>query len=168
MSDLIVLHGCATIQLSKGFNTLVDVDDWPELSKRAWHANTDGGLVYASCRRPRTYIHRLVAGTPAGLDTDHINGDGLDNRRSNLRACSRRKNLANQRPMTGTTSRWKGVHWDKRARLWKAKIYRGRYYHLGYFKTEHEAALAYNEAAIRLDGEFARLNDVVAPLNWVI
>ncbi|WP_412102526.1 HNH endonuclease [Paenibacillus alvei] len=92
---------------------------------------------------------------------DHINGDPLDNRRENLRVATRNENCRNRRRRKRYKYRFKGVTYDKDkvVNKWRARIsYEGKRHCLGYFYTETEAAKAYNEAAIRLHGEFASLN----------
>jgi hypothetical protein len=108
-------------------------------------------------------MHRLILDTPKGFDTDHLNGDKLDNRRSNLRVATRQQNQANQKAHGGA-SIFKGV--DFRHGLWQAQIgvnYNRRF--LGFFDTQRAAAQAYNEAAIQCFGEYAKLNDlsILAP-----
>lgn len=105
-------------------------------------------------------LHRLIIETDRVID--HINGDGLDNRRANLRPCLRRENVLNS-AKTGlpTTSRYKGVCWLSRTRKWQAYIKVNRKQRsLGYFDNEVDAALAYNAAARIEFGEFAWLNPV--------
>jgi hypothetical protein len=105
-------------------------------------------------------MHRLILGLTSDdpLEVDHINGDRLDNRRSNLRVANQSQNLANQRKTRGA-SRYKGVDWHERHQLWRARIQKdGKRRLLGWFASEDEAGVAYNEAAVRLFGEYARLN----------
>lgn len=105
-------------------------------------------------------LHRLITKPKSGEQVDHINGNKLDNRRSNLRLCNNSQNQMNQSKKKGVfRSDYKGVCWKKQQGKWYARI--GVNYkriHLGYFNTEKEAALAYNAAALKYFGEFARLN----------
>ena len=98
----------------------------------------------------------------AGCYVDHINRDCLDNRRENLREATKAQNAYNSPGPQRGTSRFKGVSWfphDKRRRRWRAVIVKdGKQHHLGYFKTEEDAAQAWNEAARKLHGEFAWQN----------
>jgi hypothetical protein len=153
------------IPLTRGMVALVDDEDHDLVTAFKWHTMvaTCGHRWYAvrSWRSPRPgteYMHRMLLAAERGLDVDHINGNGLDNRRVNLRLATRRQNNWNQRSFVGT-SRYKGVHWATRDFVWTAHIkYDGRNRHLGNFKVEEEAAMAYDAAAKIHFGEFARLN----------
>ena len=104
------------------------------------------------------YMHQLLTGWPM---TDHINHDGLDNRRSNLRPVTPAQSAANRRPQIGSSSTYKGVQWNTRGRKWSAVInVAGRRQYLGLFVDEEEAALAYNTAALEAYGDYAWLNPV--------
>lgn len=95
-------------------------------------------------------------GEPEGLDVDHINGDGLDNRRSNLRACDRSRNNANRHRVQSKTSPIKGVHLDGHTGKWRAEIHwKGKRHTLGRYATLEAAAEAYAVKARELFGEFA-------------
>ncbi len=118
---------------------------------------------YAVCKRNGRLVqlHALVNETPDGLDTDHVNQDKLDNRRSNLRTATRSQNMANCfAPNISKTSRWRGVSWVARKQRWRVSLrHRGRAFNLGYFLDEADAAMAYNEAALLHFGPFSHLND---------
>jgi hypothetical protein len=107
-------------------------------------------------------MHRLIMGQPPnGREVDHINGDGLNNRRSNLRWATRQQNCQNGRPRSNARSKLKGAQWCSSQSKWGAEIkHNGRVKQLGYFQTEQEAAAAYDAAASKAFGEFARLNAV--------
>lgn len=104
-------------------------------------------------------IWALAHGTWPEGEVDHINGDGLDNRLCNLRLTDRHQNRCNSKKPATNTSGFKGVSWCKRNKQWHAGIKRNyKTYNLGYFDDVREAAAAYQRAALRLHGEFARLN----------
>lgn len=104
-------------------------------------------------------MHREIMDVPKHLVCDHINHNGLDNRKNNLRTCTRQQNTHNQKPRKKGTSKYKGVDWNKRQKKWRARIYyRGKCHYLGYFNNEIDAALTYDKKAKELFGEFACLN----------
>jgi hypothetical protein len=146
--------------------TLIDNVDWPLVKRYRWRVE-----YIRSCFRAFTYIrvsgktktlylHRLLMNPPKELVVDHINGDSLDNRRKNLRVCTTQQNSMNQgKKNKNTSSKYKGVCWIKRDKRWMAAIRaENRKINLGYYKDELEAVKAYNKAAKKYFGEFARLN----------
>lgn len=149
-----------------GLSVLVDDSDYRWLCQYKWHPLKNKYTWYAVTHAKTTngkdtkiYMHRLICGLPLGQDVDHINSDGLDNRRENLRAATRSQNNANQRRQKRSTRRFRGVYWAKHANRWTARIgHDGGYSHLGYYFSEETAAKAYDEAALRYFGEYARLN----------
>jgi hypothetical protein len=144
--------------------TIVDADMADYLNQWDWSISKDGYAIRMATvneKRVTIYMHREINKTPAGMETDHINGDRLYNLRSNLRTCSPRENRCNRQKMNGTSSRYKGVSWNKGVQKWIAKIkVNQKGIHLGVFDSEIEAAKAYNKVAKQVFGEFARLNDV--------
>ncbi len=168
-----MLNYC-TIPLTRGKVALVDAADFPRVSQYTWYAKQhyrSKHLWYAYRGVQVDYVkhyialHRFILDAPPGVHVDHINGDGFDNRRSNLRFANQKQNGANQRkPVakpSGYSSRFKGVTWRKREEKWVAQIkvdYRNHW--LGYFNTEEDAARAYNDAALDHWGEFAQLNSL--------
>lgn len=114
---------------------LVDVEDVPKLAGIRWHL-TDNGYAVNRTRGTNIRAHRLIMNTPKGMDTDHRNRDRLDNRKSNLRVCTRSENLQNKAAI--------GVWLDKRRGTWQAEITvnkKKRY--LGAYKTREEAMEVY-------------------------
>jgi len=153
--------GASAIELTWGKFAIVDAEYYDWLNGYKWCAVKEGRTWYAKTFRrdgmPLS-MHRLIIGAPKGLFVDHENHNGLDNRRQNLRLCTKTQNNQNQRPY-GKTSRYKGVSWKKREKKFVASItLNKRRYHLGYFKSEIDAAKAYDKAAKKFFGEFAYLN----------
>lgn len=154
----------ARIALNGGRFALVDECDVPLVREYKWRLvrgskRQDDGLWYAIASwgswRPDIKMHTLITGW--GL-TDHINGDGLDNRRCNLRQATRSQNMWNRRKHRGR-SRYKGVTWHGQRLRWQARIkLAGREKSLGLYGREIDAALAYDAAARALFGDFAALN----------
>lgn len=164
--------GVCTIGLTRGRVALVDDADWHLIADRSWFvARAGGGLCYARTSHTHRYpgaaslLHRLILSAPARAVIDHVNGDGLDNRRTNLRFCSHAENIRNQRLRCdlGKTSRFKGV-WSKAGR-WHAQIeHAGDRVYLGVFDDEERAALQYDRAARVFFGRFARTNEAMGLL----
>lgn len=160
-----------SIVLTMGQVALVDDDDYEWLSQWKWQAmRVKGGGFYA-CRahRPtksrrddkRVLMHRQIMDAADSVEVDHASLNKLDNRRQNLRVCTRSQNNWNLPVASHNTSGYKGVSWYSRRGVWEAYIgTHGRREKLGYFKSKVSAAIAYNIAAVQLHGEFARLNDV--------
>ena len=153
---------------SKNEEILVDIEDYEYLNQFSW--NCYGGYARTFRRRKEdgyklrsNTIHRLILNNPK-LDVDHINGNKLDNRRSNLRLATPLENNRNQKKIVKRcSSKYKGVVYHSRDLKWQAQIrIEGKRLFLGYFKCEEEAALAYNKAAIEHHKEFAVLN-VITP-----
>jgi hypothetical protein len=152
-----------TIPLTQGKVALVDDEDYEWLSRWKWYAILNGHTWYAARKdcsgdRPRAVsMHRQIMGEPEGK-VDHIDGDGLNNQRGNLRLATDPQNLWNSRKRRGS-SKFKGVYWTKRNKRWRAAItHLGVKKHLGYFDSEEAAARAYDRAAKEFFGPFARLN----------
>jgi len=147
-----------TIQLTQGFSTVVDDEDFDRLNQFKWCAAVREHVVYAARWTPEggVLMHREILGPDRALEVDHRDGDGLNNRRCNLRPSSRSQNQANSRKREGSASKFKGVSRYKSG--WRARIGRDGGDFLGCFKSETDAALAYDQAARARWGDFARLN----------
>lgn len=146
------------IPLGNGLFATIDAADYDRLSKYRWYASHHGPTTYARCRQKSkdTYMHRMIMRPRKGQIVDHIDGNGLNNRRCNLRICTSRQNQANRGPCGGS-SRFVGVFRNKDK--WQAGIgYRGKSYYIGLFDDEVEAAKARDRKAYELHGEFAYLN----------
>lgn len=164
------------IELTRGYCAKVDDENYEELVKFKWYAlGCRPGSIYAvrkirlaSGRQTNEFMHRRILSASEDIVVDHVNGDGLDNRRSNLRLCSLAENNRNRRRGKDNTSGYKGVHWCRRRRLWRARIKHGRRpVCLGFYKTPEEAARAYDGAAKTYHGEFALLNFPAEPLLFL-
>jgi hypothetical protein len=149
------------IPLTQGKVALVDDEDFEAVSAVKWYAQ-QSRVWYAAHKRDRlVYMHRMILTAPPGMQVDHINGNGLDNRRSNLRLCSNSQNHANLRKRPETSSRFKGVYWNKARRKWHAQIKVNQCtFYLGLFESEEAAGAAYDRAAAEHFGVFSRLNDI--------
>lgn len=151
------------IPLTRGKVAIVDDEDYDTLKKWKWYCTGDGYArrheYDAATKKRRSYaMHRQMMQTPQGMETDHINGNKLDNRRCNLRICTTEQNQWNVGLKVDNTSGFKGVFWRKDRKKWQAMINkRGRRVHLGYFEAPEQAHAAYCNAAKEARGEFARL-----------
>jgi hypothetical protein len=158
------------IPLTQGFSTMVDDEYYEELNKHKWYAHRHNNAFYAqrnqkrgeySHRRSRKTIfmhHAIMGDKKIGIDIDHINHNTLDNRKENLRLCTHAENRRNSMSVIGT-SRYKGVCWHKKKRVWLAQIsYNNRTEFLGHYSIEIDAARAYDNKAKELFGEFANIN----------
>lgn len=143
-----------------GLVILVDEIDIDLVSPHKWYANKFPHTTYAtaSINGATVYLHRFLLRPEKGIEVDHINHDGLDNRRSNLRLCTRSQNMANSRVVAKSTG-FRGAYADPKNYRFRAEIRaNGKRIRLGSFRTAESAAKAYDEAAARLFGEFAQLN----------
>lgn len=158
------------IPLTKGAVALVDKSDYEMLAKHKWQLFTKGYAARTGCTGRKNgnhkhfsiRMHRAIMNAPAGVQVDHINGNKLDNRKTNLRFCTQsNQNQMNVGLRKDNKSGYKGVCWDDGMKKYKAQIQNNRVRKiLGYFHNKHEAAVAYNRAAKELFGEFAWLNDI--------
>lgn len=149
------------ILLTQGKIALVDDEDHAFLKQWKWNANKIRHNYYAVriAGKNSIYMHRAILKAAAGVEIDHINGNGLDNRKKNLRKTTRKQNGRNLRPRTNGTSKFKGVCRDKSRRKWASHIkVNGKSVFLGRFMKEKDAALAYNAAALKNFGKYARIN----------
>jgi hypothetical protein len=155
------------IKLTQGKVALVDDADYDFLNQWKWNTYLDRNTYYAKrgCTiAPRKQItlmmHRLIMGvTNPKVFVDHIDHDGLNNQRSNLRISNCSQNCANRRPSKDGNSKYLGVHFTPRINRWQATIVKGgKSKYIGVFKSEEDAAKAYDAEAMRIHGEFANLN----------
>ena len=154
----------AFIPLTRGYETMIDADLLDIVGCHAWYAQpaTPHGpyaVRTVGNRRSRTWLHRFILDADPAFEVDHINLDPLDNRRANLRLCTRAQNEQNKPIARPGRSGFRGVAWESRRNSWRAGIsFDSRMLFLGYFAECEAAARAYDEAARSLRGEFARLN----------
>lgn len=150
------------ITLTRGLVTLVDDEDYELLNSMKWYAEKYTHTFYARKRINNKLVsmQNYLLGVSSPLRVDHIDGNGLNNQRNNLRVCTHRQNMLNVgKRRINPTSKYLGVHYDKSRGRWMVSI--GINYkcvHIGRYDSEIEAALAYNEAAKKHHGEFAKLN----------
>lgn len=154
MSKLIPLSG----KRGQGKFAVVDDIDATLISSHSWCVIAAGYAVSRISNR-FVYMHRLILDANPSQEVDHVNGDPLDNRRSNLRFATSSQQKMNTRKQAKAKSIFKGVVYSQRR--WQAQIHvNGAYLALGRYLTQREAAQAYNDAAIKHFGEFAKLNDL--------
>lgn len=151
------------IKLTQDKYAKVDQQDYEKLNEHKWYAKRCINRFYAHRRNEsnrNVAMHRIIMKPGRGYCVDHINGDGLDNRKDNLRIVTIAENNYNKRKSKNVrSSQYKGVSIDKRTNRWRAIIYyKYRKINLGMFGDEIDAARAYDEAANELFGEFAKLN----------
>ncbi len=159
------------LPLTNGGVALVDDQDYDLVSRNSWYQWRHGGIAYAarsisasSGRKTVLLMHRYLLGIQSGQGrgtcVEHRDKNGLNNQRANLRICHQRDAVRNQRMRAGAkSSRFRGVYWHKKDRKWAAGIkLQCKTQHLGRFESEEAAAAAYDAAATKYFGEFARLN----------
>lgn len=157
------------IPLTQGQFALVDDEDFDRINSHKWCAALDRttNSYYAARNSPRDadgkqhriLMHREIMNAKHGEQVDHINHDTLDQRRSNLRLCSNSQNHANQRMPSTNKSGFKGVSLDKPTGKWKAQVRaNGEKKYIGLYVTAIEAAIAYDDAALKYQGEYAYTN----------
>jgi hypothetical protein len=155
--------GLAVVLMAGGVRAILDAADVHLVSPYRWNVRRDrSGACYAvshSVHGVTLGMHRIIMGAPVGMIVDHVNRDGLDNRRSNLRLATHAQNMRNRKRQSNNTSGYHGVTYWKHCGRYAALIrVDGKRRHIGLFATAEEAALAYDEAARSAHGEFASLN----------
>lgn len=163
--QIIVEGDLAYVPLTRGLVSVIDASDVALVDGYNWSAKLDGRAVYGmrtevigNGKQRCILLHRAILGlTDPDIYADHIDMDGLNNRRSNLRECSIAENMRNRVALRTNSSGYKGVSWDAARQKWRALIkVSGSRKHLGYFDSAVLAHAAYCAAAVDLHGEFAR------------
>ena len=150
----------AEVTLVGGRLAIVDEEDLLLVSRFRWYRLQNLHTAYACsrCSRRIMYMHRLIVGASPGEEVDHVNRDGLDNRRANLRIVDHSTNMQNQRLPSKNTSGFRGVSRFSKGLRWRAAIGKRNKIYLGCFRTAEEAARAYDAAARKLYGDAAAVN----------
>ena len=156
------------IQLTQGKVALVDNEDYEYLNQWKWHVIKGHNTFYAirnfrihKCKRSKIYMHRLIMNPNKGMVIDHIDRCGLNNQKKNLRICTKSQNSMNSCLRLNSTTKYKGVYYDKILNKFRARIYINKITkNIGSYIDPKDAARAYNEAAIKHFGKFAQLNKV--------
>jgi hypothetical protein len=159
----VIADGIVRVPLTQGRYAAIDAPDYDLVNRYLWCAQKGYNTFYATTNIRRSdggwthlRLHTLLAGYN---QTDHTDGNGLNNTRDNMRDASHSQNGANTPKRAGTTSRFKGVSWHKNSGKWIAVIQiDGKSKYLGLYTDEIEAALAYDRAARQIFGEFGRYN----------
>lgn len=152
------------IPITKGCFIIVDAEDAPSVSKRKWHLkeNVSGNQYAVTCINGKSVrLHRMLLQASMNMEVDHINGDGLDNRRANLRVCIHSQNQANQKKnmkLKNVSSKYKGVSRKPSGSFQVVLTKDYKKICIGVFKCEIEAAKAYDAAALKHFGKFSNLN----------
>ena len=151
------------ILLTHNKTAIIDDEDYPLVSQYKWYASRGRNTWYAqtSIKGTTVLMHRLILGLVLGdkIQTDHINHNGLNNCRKNIRKCTHTQNHRNRQPNKKGTSIYKGICWDINKKKWRSQltIFNCNHY-LGLFEFEIDAARAYDIKAKELFGDFAFLN----------
>jgi hypothetical protein len=154
----------AYVTLTRGCEAIIDAIDVPLVDRWNWHATFCRRTVYArrngnsAFEQCSVIMHRVIMGAPDGLQIDHIDGNGLNNCRANLRLATSSENNRNSQLRRDSTSGLKGVSWHKRHKKWVSGIKaNGKRIHLGVFDTAEAAYAAYVAANQKIHGEFGRV-----------
>lgn len=153
------------LQLSQGKSCWVDSADYALIQDYRWRTLSTKGKFYVIGRKigshwrsPNTLLHRFLTGATGAVDVDHIDGNGLNNSRVNMRICSRSLNMCNRTFQLNSKSKIKGVSWSTRNKGWQAHIcLYGKREYLGTYKDKRQAQECYNKRAAILHGEFSKV-----------
>lgn len=143
-----------------GNYAIIDDDDYEKISEYRWTAWRHRNTIYAVSGGGMIKIHRVILGVDyRNVFVDHIDGNGLNNQKTNLRLCTNKENIRNSKIQTNNTTGFKGVSYHKQTGKYRARIkVSGKEVHIGLYDTSMEAADNYNKMALACFGVFARLN----------
>lgn len=162
--EVTIKDGLAYVDLTRGYVAVIDACDAPLVAGRNWYAQISKRSVYAARKEgaKTVLMHRVILGSECAEEVDHEDGDGLNNRRSNLRAATVGQNQYNQRLKSTNTSGVKGVTWRPKNKKWQVAIRAdGKTRYVGYFRNLEDAAAAYAAASANLHGSFGRADQKV-------
>jgi hypothetical protein len=156
------------IQLTQGKVAIVDDEMFEFLNQWKWFASNKNGKFYvvrnitvSKNKQNSIFMHRFIMKPEKGFVIDHLDGNGLNNQKNNLRICTNSENLRNRKKNVNNKSGYKGVSLDKNLNKFRCKLYvNGQNIHIGMFIDPIDAAKAYNDAALKYHGEFAKLNKI--------
>jgi hypothetical protein len=152
------------INLQHNFTTIIDDEDYHLIREYHWYAAegvstfyVQAGVYKDGVAMDLVRMHRVILGVPDGYQVDHRNGNGLDNRRVNIRVCTHQQNMCNKKIPICNTSGYKGVYFASHINKFIARIgYKNKRIHLGCFNTAIEASIVYENKARELFGDFYR------------
>ena len=163
MREIRIEGDVAYVPLTQGYEAVIDAADRHLVAGYNWTVLVGPRTVYACRTGPRpkqhkVFMHRLLMGEPEGFQIDHIDSDGLNNRRNNLRTATKSQNQCNQRLNARNKSGFKGVSWHVPSAKWQSHIMlHGKSRNLGHFGCPTAAHFAYVKASRALHGEFGRI-----------
>ena len=144
---------------------IIDRSNYSKVKNYKWNTNKNNTVTSGAGKDQKTLYHLIMGKPEKGYDIDHRNGDTLDNRKTNLRLCTHEENTCNSLMRSLNTSGFKGVSFRKDKNCYRGYIqHKGKLFHLGSYKTAKEAALVYDEAAIKYFGDFAKTNKMLGLL----
>lgn len=163
VNQMIIKDNIAYIPLTKGKYAMIDAEDISKIENFEWHCSY--GYAVNKSGKQAIRMHNLIIESKEGMIIDHINGVRSDNRKANLRLCNYTENSINSIMKSNNTSGFKGVHYDKQSGKWRVeiKVNKTKKY-IGGFAKKEEAAKAYDEAALKYHGEFAKTNKMLGLL----
>jgi len=148
---------------NKKIETIIDTEDYEKVKGIKWYLGDGKYVIHSRYKKASLKLHRTILELSENDNSiiDHIDGNPLNNKKSNLRICTSQQNTFNQKKRINNTSGFKGIFWNKIESKWESRIgVNCKRIFLGHFKNKIDAVKSYNEAASKYHGEFARLNDI--------